>query len=381
AWYDRNRRRLPWRAEPGQTPDPYRVWLSEIMLQQTTVAAVAPYFQRFTRRWPDVAALARASLDDVLAEWQGLGYYARARNLHRAAKLVEHERGGRFPDDEEGLARLPGVGRYTAAAIAAIAFGRRAAAMDANAERVVARLFAVEAPVAAAKRALAAHALSLVPTTRCGDFAQAVMDLGATVCTPRAPKCDACPLEACCVARARGWEDRIPVRKPKAARPTRRGVAYWLERGDGAVWLRRRPEAGLLGGMVEVPSSDWRLDSLTPKAARAAAPVKARWRALPGVVRHSFTHFHLELVVLAARMDADAEGRGADGRGARAGGAFPGSRRGFWAGPADMARLALPTVMKKVIHHARSAGTGRGRAKDRPGSKGSAAQATSRPRR
>jgi A/G-specific adenine glycosylase len=339
AWYDKARRRLPWRAEPGEPPDPYRVWLSEIMLQQTTVSAADPYFLRFVRRWPDVRSLAAAPLDAVLAEWQGLGYYARARNLHRAAKMVADDRGGRFPDTEAELRRLPGVGPYTAAAIAAIAFGRRAAAVDANAERVLARLFAVREPLPAVKERLRGLARDLVPDARSGDFAQAMMDLGATICTPRGPRCGLCPVEAACLARAEGIEDALPARRAKAPRPTRHGVAFYLERPDGALWLRRRPEAGLLGGMIEVPSSPWRAHAFDAAEARAAAPLRARWRPVPGRVRHTFTHFHLELTVLAARVGAKQAA----------------GLSGIWAGAERMGELALPTVMKKVIRHARAA--------------------------
>jgi A/G-specific adenine glycosylase len=339
AWYDGARRRLPWRAEPGETADPYRVWLSEIMLQQTTVPAAIPYFRRFVRCWPDVASLAAAPLDAVLAEWQGLGYYARARNLHRAAKTVANDLGGRFPETEEGLRRLPGVGPYTAAAIAAIAFGRKAAAVDANAERVLARLFAVREPLPEAKERLRELARGLVPQQRSGDFAQAMMDLGAGICTPRAPRCGLCPLSHRCLAHGQGIAERLPARRAKAPRPTRHGVAFYLERPDGALWLRRRPERGLLGGMIEVPSSPWRAHAFDAAEARAAAPLGARWRALPGQVRHTFTHFHLELTVLAARVGAE-----------RAAG-LP----GIWAGLDRLGELALPTVMKKVIRHARAA--------------------------
>src|SRR5438876_5375270 len=258
AWYDRHRRNLPWRAPPGMPPDPYRVWLSEIMLQQTTVATVGPYFDRFVARWPDVSALAGATLDEVLPHWQGLGYYARARNLHACARAVADRHGGQFPGEPAALRALPGIGGYTAAAIAAIAFDHRAAAIDGNVERVVTRLFAVCQPLPAAKPRLRELAAALVPETRAGDFAQALMDLGATICTPRRPRCVLCPWRACCAAAASGLADDLPARVEKPERPLRYGVAFWLTRPDGAVLLRRRPEKGLLGGMIEIPSTPWR---------------------------------------------------------------------------------------------------------------------------
>ncbi len=336
AWYDGNRRRLPWRAAPGETPDPYRVWLAEIMLQQTTVAAVGPYFRAFLARWPTVFDLAAAQLDEVLHAWQGLGYYARARNLHRCAIHVATKRGGRFPDTEAGLRELPGVGGYTAAAVAAIAFGRRAVVVDGNVERVMARLFAVEESLPGAKRRLYELADGLTPERRAGDYAQAVMDLGATVCTPRAPKCLLCPWASDC--RGREIAPTLPRRAPKPERPTRRGIAFWITRPDGAVLLRRRPEKGLLGGMVEVPSTEWREgDMPQPVAARREAPLPAlNWRLLPGTVRHTFTHFHLEVAVLTGRV-----GRAASPAGAA-----------IWSLPDDLDEQALPTVMKKIARHA-----------------------------
>jgi len=335
AWYDRHRRVLPWRARPGEVADPYRVWLSEIMLQQTTVAAVAPYYERFLARWPDIKALARAELDDVLHAWQGLGYYARARNLHACARAIV-ARGG-FPDSETGLRELPGVGIYTAAAIAAIAFGRRAAAVDGNAERVLARLYAVRTPLPAAKPRLRARAAALVPVDRSGDFAQALMDLGATICTPKQPRCDLCPWCADCRAYARDIAEQLPRRVVKPQKPRRHGVAFWAVNETGAVLLRRRPLNGLLGGMIEVPSTPWRAKPWAEAEAKRAAPLKARWRRLPGAVAHGFTHFDLELVILAAA----AEGAGPSD--------------GFWVEPGRIKDHALPSVMKKVIAWARSA--------------------------
>ena len=336
AWYDRHRRRLPWRALPGETPDPYAVWLSEIMLQQTTVAAVKPYFEAFLARWPRVADLADAPLEEVLTAWAGLGYYARARNLHACAKAVTLRHGGRFPDSETELRDLPGIGPYTAAAIAAIAFDRPATPLDGNIERVTARLFAVTEPLPGVKPKLQSLAATLTPAARPGDFAQAKMDLGATVCLPRTPKCLLCPLEALCSARAAGLADQLPRKAPKAPKPTRRGVAFWLTRPDGAVLLRRRPPKGLLGGMTELPSSDWTTEG--PKEAAAAAPALVPWRALPGLVRHTFTHFHLELTVWVGRVqdwqDID----------------------GFWVPLDGLGAAGLPSVMQKIAKHAIKAG-------------------------
>jgi A/G-specific adenine glycosylase len=335
AWYDRHRRVLPWRAPPGRRPDPYRVWLSEIMLQQTTVAAVAPYFARFTARWPSLSALAAASLDDVLQEWQGLGYYARARNLHACARAVVERHGGAFPDDPAALRALPGIGAYSAAAIAAIAFGHRVAAVDGNAERVLARLYGVSEPLPAAKTRLAALAAALVPRERPGDFAQALMDLGATICTPQRPRCVLCPWRAGCAAATAGIAETLPVRPEKPARPLRHGVAFWLTRPDGAVLLRRRPERGLLGGMIEIPSTSWRDRPWSRAEAIAAAPAAAAWSPLPGVVAHGFTHFRLELTVLAGQTEAGGDG--------------------LWSPIARLGDHALPSLMKKLVRHALSA--------------------------
>jgi len=336
-WYDRHRRRLPWRALPGERADPYRVFLSEIMLQQTTVATVGPYFARFLERFPTVAALAAAPLDDVLTLWQGLGYYARARNLHRAAGIVAREMGGKFPDTVDGLAQLPGIGAYTAGAIAAIAFGRREAAVDGNVERVVARYHAVETPLPASKPALRALTRDLVPEHRAGDFAQALMDLGATICTPRNPRCMLCPWNADCRGRALGIAETLPHKQPKAARPTRLGVAYFLMDESGAILLRRRAERGLLGGMMEVPSTPWREIAPSPREAVAGAPAPATWRVLPGTVRHGFTHFELELVVWAARCAVRPEAEG------------------VWVPGERLGEHALPTAIKKIVRHALAA--------------------------
>ncbi len=337
AWYDRHRRVLPWRAKPGEAIDPYRVWLSEIMLQQTTVKAVAPYFARFLARWPDVAALSASPLDDVLRLWAGLGYYARARNLHACAQAVA-ARGG-FPRDEPALTALPGIGRYTAAAIAAIAFDTRTVPVDGNVERVVTRVFAIEAELPAAKPEVHRLAQTLAPDRRAGDFAQALMDLGATICTPVKPACALCPWNEACAARRRGDAGTFPRKAPKRAGRLRRGAAFVAIRADGHVLLRSRPPKGLLGGMTEVPTTDWSHDfdeaQAPPQAPRVGRAASA-WRRLPGVVTHVFTHFPLELVVYAAQVP----------RNARA----PAGAR--WVAIEALPDEALPNVMRKVLTHA-----------------------------
>lgn len=313
-WYDAHARTLPWRNPPPSAgADPYRVWLSEIMLQQTTVAAVIPYYERFTARWPTVAALAAADDAEVMTAWAGLGYYARARNLLACARAVTQTHGGRFPTTEAELRKLPGLGAYTAAAVASIAFGRRAVVVDGNVERVVARLFAVGQPLPAAARTIAAHADALTPDARPGDYAQAMMDLGATIC-PRAPLCLVCPLNADCEARRRGNPEAYPVRLAKPDRPNRTGTAYVLEHG-GRVLLERRPASGLLGGMTGFP---------------ADPPALADWRNA-GQVRHVFTHFGLTLDVLHARADAP-----------------PAATDALWWPVHDLAAAGLPTLFRKV---------------------------------
>ena len=344
AWYRGHARELPWRARAGEAVDPYRVWLSEIMLQQTTVVTVAPYFRDFVARWPRVEDLAEAPRDAVLSAWAGLGYYARARNLHACARAVCAEHGGRFPDTEAGLRALPGIGPYTAAAVAAIAFGRRAMPVDGNIERVTARYFAVSAPLPGVKAELCRRAADLLPPEASdpafpyGDLAQALMDLGATVCLPAKPRCGACPLAADCRGRAEGVAAELPRRAPRRARPLRRGVAFWLTRADGAVLLRRRAETGLLGGMMEVPSTEWREAPWSAREAGEAAPVTAPWRPLPGLVRHGFTHFRLELEVWTAPAPGDLGGSTAT--------------TGCWTRPEEFEAAALPTLMRKVVRHA-----------------------------
>ena len=340
AWYDREARDLPWRARSGRgRPDPYHVWLSEIMLQQTTTAAVKGYFVAFLARWPVLDDLARASLDEVLRTWAGLGYYARARNLHACARAVVTMHGGAFPEDEERLRQLPGIGPYTAAAIAAIAFGQRAAAVDGNVERVIARLHAIETPLPKAKTLIRELTLALVPAARPGDFAQALMDLGATVCAPRSPACEICPLTDDCLGRRRGIASLLPRRGKRKAPPVRHGTAFWIERADGAILLRRRPEKGLLGGMMEIPSTPW-TESPPPRPGRLA-PVRTRWRPVAGGVSHTFTHFRLELAILRAHVARNVVIRG------------DGDFR--WVKASELAGEALPSVMRKVAAAASAA--------------------------
>jgi A/G-specific adenine glycosylase len=347
AWYDRHRRVLPWRPPAGQRPDPYAVWLSEIMLQQTGVKTVGPYFAKFLARWPDVAALGRASLDDVLRMWAGLGYYSRARNLHACAVAVLRDHGGAFPNTEEGLRSLPGIGPYTAAAIAAIAFDRRTMPVDGNIERVVSRLFAVEETLPQAKPVIQKLAATLLggsdeksragdEKTRAGDSAQALMDLGASICTPKRPACSLCPLSEACVARRRGDQESFPRKSPKKSGELRRGAAFVVTRGDELL-VRSRPEKGLLGGMTEVPGSDWRAAQDDEDALKQAPRLNGvtRWHRKLGVVTHVFTHFPLELVVYTAQVAARTRA--------------PKDMR--WVPIATLGGEALPNVMRKVIAH------------------------------
>ncbi|TNB45998.1 A/G-specific adenine glycosylase [Martelella lutilitoris] len=337
AWYDRHHRDLPWRVGPadkaeGTLPDPYHVWLSEIMLQQTTVQAVKPYFDKFLARWPRVDDLAAADTDAVMAAWAGLGYYARARNLKKCAEVLARDHGGRFPDTFDDLKALPGIGDYTAAAIAAIAFDRPEAVVDGNVERVVTRLFAIETPLPSAKPEIRARTKEMTPQERPGDFAQAMMDLGATLCTPKRPACVLCPLREECTALAGDDPQRFPLKMPKAARPVRRGAAFVAETADRKILLRTRTEKGLLGGMAEVPTTGWtaRTDGET---GTDAAPFAADWRS-KGEVVHVFTHFELRLAVFHAER---AEGPVSGGR---------------WTKIAALGEEALPSVMKKAITQA-----------------------------
>ncbi|HWE99605.1 MAG TPA: A/G-specific adenine glycosylase [Caulobacteraceae bacterium] len=307
-WYDQNRRALPWRATPGVRPDPYRVWLSEVMLQQTTTVHAAPYFETFTRRWPTVAALARAEDAEVMASWAGLGYYARARNLLACARAVSERHGGLFPAREAGLRSLPGIGAYTAAAVAAIAFDEPANVVDGNVERVMARLSAEQTPMPAAKPRLEALAARFVRDDRSGDWAQALMDLGATVCRPRAPACERCPWQGDCAARAGGEPQTYPRRSAKAERPRRRGVAFVL-RCAGAVALTRRPPRGLLGGMLALPTTAWTQAGPAIGDIETTAPARGAWRDA-GAIEHVFTHFALTLDVRVLETCARGDGDG-----------------------------------------------------------------------
>lgn len=326
TWYDRHARALPWRSAE---PDPYRVWLSEIMLQQTTTTAVAPYYARFLARWPDVKALAASEDAEVMQAWAGLGYYARARNLLACARMVAADHAGRFPDSEAGLRALPGVGPYTAAAVAAIAFGQRAVVIDGNVERVVSRLFAIETPLPLSKAEIRRRADELTPDERSGDFAQAMMDLGATICTPTRPACILCPLSSNCIARERGIQAGLPRKMPKAARPSRIGATFIGTRADGALLVRTRPAKGLLGGMTEFPGA-WPVDQAASGDLLSAAPVRASWKEA-GRAFHGFTHFDLELVVYSARLSSQA---------------VEAPLR--WCEPKSLAAEAFPTLMRKV---------------------------------
>tara|TARA_R110000868_G_scaffold73822_2_gene213687 strand:+ start:549 stop:1637 length:1089 start_codon:yes stop_codon:yes gene_type:complete len=333
-WYDKHARVLPWRFRPGEPADPYAVWLSEIMLQQTTVATVGTYFRDFMARWPTVEALAAAPIDDVMKRWAGLGYYSRARNLHACAVTVAHEYNGQFPDDEVTLQKLPGIGPYTAAAITAIAFGKRAVVIDGNVDRVVTRLFAIETPLPLSKPEIRVCAETLTPDKRAGDFAQAMMDLGATICTPKSPSCNRCPLTEMCDAHAQGLAATLPRRAPKKPRPTRYGACFFVTRPDGAVLLRKRIAKGLLGGMMEVPTTPW-LETASDDDIDFA-PVKAKWTKRVGVVEHTFTHFHLILTIYVAAVSANVAAK-ADG---------------LWIAQDDLADEALPSLMRKVVEHA-----------------------------
>ena len=328
AWYDRHARDLPWRVPPGsgELPDPYQVWLSEIMLQQTGVVVVRDYFGRFTTLWPNVRALAAAPSEQVLAEWAGLGYYARARNLIKCARIVAGDLGGRFPDNTKELLKLPGIGPYTAAAIAAIAFGKPEVVVDGNVERVMARLFAQRTPLPAAKPLLKEHAATLTPQTRPGDYAQAVMDLGATICTPKNPKCGFCPWVRACLAHEQGIQDQLPARVRPTRKPTRFGTIWVARREDGAWLVERRPETGLLGGMLGWPGTDW-----AETEPHGTPPIDADWQQSPVKVRHTFTHFHLELSLFHACLPIDAK-----------------PDCGFFIAAPDFRPTDLPSLMRKT---------------------------------
>jgi A/G-specific adenine glycosylase len=334
AWYDVSARVLPWRTRGGAKADPYRVWLSEIMLQQTRVETVLPYYAKFLARWPDIEALANARQEEVLSAWAGLGYYARARNLHACAKAVIAEFAGEFPQEEVELQRLPGIGAYTSAAISAIAFGRKATPVDGNIERVMSRLFAVEEKLPAAKKTLARLAAEMTPPHRAGDFAQALMDLGATICTPKRPACAICPWMDACIARARGDQETFPRKTGKTEGKLRKGAAFVVLREDDRILLRTRADKGLLASMTEVPGSEW---SAEYKESAKAAPITGlKWQKCIGPVRHVFTHFPLELTVYVARAPKKTR-----------------APRGMRFVPLDaLDSEALPSVMRKVIAHA-----------------------------
>jgi A/G-specific adenine glycosylase len=342
VWYDRQHRKLAWRTGPkdraaGARPDPYRVWISEIMLQQTTVAAVTAYFIAFTTRWPTVADLAAADEADVMKAWAGLGYYSRARNLKACADQIVERFGGRFPDTEADLLSLPGIGPYTAAAIAAIAFGRPALVIDGNVERVVTRLFAIETPLPDAKPLIKQHLATFSPEARPGEFAEAMMDLGATICTPTRPACALCPWLANCAAAKAGLAERYPVKSAKAERPTRNGIAYVAIRADGAVLLRRRPPKGLLGAMTEVPNAGWETRGKAAVAPVEDAPFPADWMTVNDLVEHVFTHFRLLMTVRVAKVPVETSAPAGH----------------WWSSIDDIHGEALPTVMRKVIAVAR----------------------------
>lgn len=338
AWYDRERRSMPWRAEPGEIADPYHVWLSEIMLQQTTVTAVTPYFNKFLKLWPNVSALASASRDQVLTAWAGLGYYSRARNLHACANVIVDEYGGHFPACEKELLKLPGIGAYTAAAIASIAFGLRAAVVDGNVERVITRQFALRTPMPKVKAQVKALVEPIVPKARPGDFAQATMDLGATVCTPRSPSCELCPWEKSCKARAAGETLLYPVKAPKKRKPIRRGIVHWAETNADQILIEQRPDKGLLAAMWQFPTNEWAevsaRSAFSETARKKSAPFEATWARVPGLVTHTFTHFHLELAVYRTSMDLAAN-----------------PDRGHFIKAEDLGDYALPSLMQKVRVH------------------------------
>lgn len=335
-WYDVHARSMPWRVPPGerkagQLPDPYRVWLSEVMLQQTTVATVRAYFERFTARWPTVAALAAAQDADVMGEWAGLGYYARARNLLKCARAVVDLHGGTFPADHTALLALPGIGPYTAAAISSIAFDLPHAVLDGNVERVLARLRDIHVPLPEAKPLLMAEAEALTPQERPGDYAQAVMDLGATICSPKSPACGICPWRAPCLARDRGTAAQLPKKTPKKAKPIRQGTVFLGRRTDGAWLLETRPDKGLLGGMLGWPGSDW--TAAGGPAPDAVPPCDGAWQHLQAEVRHTFTHFHLVLTVCVAELPLEAQ-----------------PLRGRFVPRQDFRPSDLPTVMRKAFN-------------------------------
>ncbi len=333
VWYDRHRRIMPWRALSGIVADPYHVWLSEIMLQQTTVVTVVPYFQKFIKRWPTIRHLAKAPLNDVMKMWAGLGYYRRARNLHACAKIICTQFGGQFPSSEKELLALPGFGPYTAAALRTIAFDQRANVVDGNVERVMARIFAIRTPLPQSKNMLRDTAEQLLPNHRYGDYAQALMDLGATICTPRNPKCDLCPWQANCRAQRLGIEAQLPRKKKQKKKPVKHTIAFVLKNSKGALFLQQRPAEGLLGGMMEVPSSPWLENAeITLSKALSHAPAKADWQLLPEPLKHVFSHFELQTLVAIGTTSRPAKGR--------------------WATVKQLEKEALPSLMRKILRYA-----------------------------
>lgn len=340
AWYDKNARILPWRSLSNEQADPYHVWLSEIMLQQTTVATVGPYFEKFLKLWPSVEHLANSPLDDVLTAWAGLGYYARARNLHKCAVAVCHKYGGVFPSSEQELLTLPGIGAYTSAAIASIAYGQSAVVVDGNIERIISRVYRIKDQLPAAHKKIREGAATVTPKKRAGDYAQALMDIGATICTPKAPFCDKCPVSQSCAAFEKGDAETYPVKAPKKAKPTRRAAILWIEDEAGAVLMRRREEKGLLGGMMEFPSTEWTINPYDVDAALRSVMAALSLDGLPvpahaiGGVKHTFTHFHLELSIYSIILPTDSRLV---------------SNEILRINPEDFESIAMPTLMSKVV--------------------------------
>ncbi len=340
-WYDGEQRELPWRAKKGEIPNPYHVWLSEIMLQQTVVKTVIPYFNKFITLWPELTDLANASTDEIRTAWAGLGYYSRAANLHKCAIIIRDEYEGKLPIFEEELITLPGIGPYTAAAIAAIAFDETATPVDGNIERVVARQFAIETPLPKAKTELKQLASTLTPPRRAGDYAQALMDLGARICTPKNPSCLLCPISKSCAGYHQGIAPLLPKRSAKKPKPTRYGAAFFVLREDAKILLRQRKEGGLLGGMTEIPGTDWNEKEAVAENALKSPPVNGEWWQLPGIVKHTFTHFHLELTVFRIIAPKKAELT-----------LFADADRCKWVHRDELKSQALPSIMRKVIDHA-----------------------------
>ncbi len=337
-WYLKNHRLLPWRAEPGQCVDPYKVWLSEIMLQQTTVATVKSYFLKFIEIWPSLDDLADSSQEEVLAQWAGLGYYSRARNLHKCAQIIQNDYGGKFPETEAALLKLPGIGAYTAAAITAIAFQKRAVVVDGNIERIVARLFNIETPLPQAKVDIKLATANITPDKYSGDFAQGMMDIGASICTPKAPKCLLCPISSYCMAKKIGKAETLPKKEPKKVKPVRRAYFYWIENKEGEVWFIKRPEKGLLGGMPALPSTNWDSAKENGKKFEEAKAELHQDIAIKGIeakgqITHVFTHFKMEAKLICIKKEELND--------------FP--NEGYWVSEKDVDGLGLPTLLQKVI--------------------------------